>query len=414
MSIFDFFKKAAKQNDAVNTIHWNLKEEIGRHIEILQESIDLVNYSNDILTVIRRYKILVKELTVLSGFTNEELSTSGFYPEAPFSESLCTITKNRDIYINQAIERNIEHSLNSLKTTKGKLDKLETLYHTLHDLPDLSKDNIIFLDKLYGAKKSKLSQSDVDAKTITSLPKKSFVRDYDPKSKFVELSTSGDENVCPMCAQFEGKIFLAKNAPSLPLCPDCGCAYIEYFKDDLPSDTVINDKNDFVLPAKCTSMFYNTQHQLYEERDINKRILLCENELKKLKTFMKPYLSAGFPSPCELACRDLLPDLYIQLGEWENAENTIKSCIAAGAYYPEDGSDQLSDFESYRKVATETLFYISQNPGCLQRNIYKHMGYDGKEKEILKHFLRNSQQIEKVKCNHTNQLFCKTAENTEY
>lgn len=235
--------------------------------------------------------------------------------------------------------------------------------------------------------------------------------ELDSDEEYVRLSTSGDENVCPMCAQFEGKIFLSKNAPRLPLCPNCSCAYEHYFKRDLPSNSVISHKEDFTLPAECTSLFYKHQQVLYRETDTAKMIRLCERDLKKLPEFMAPYLSAGFDAPGELACRDLLPDLYMQIGRWEKAEKAIRACIAARAYYPEDGSKQLADFKSYQKVALETLSYISQNPGCLQRNIYKAMGYHGDEKEYLKHFLRNSRLIEKIKHSNTNKLFCKTDTN---
>ncbi len=233
----------------------------------------------------------------------------------------------------------------------------------------------------------------------------------DLEIKYVQLSTSGDENVCPMCAQFEGKIFLSTDAPALPLCPSCSCDYLYYFKNDLPPNAIICDSKDFTLPSEYTSDFYKAQHKAYEETDINKRIRICERTLKKLPEFMEPYLSAGFSAPEDLVCRDLLPALYMQLGKWKKAENTIKACIAANAYYPNDGAEELADFESYKKVATETLSYISQNPGCLQRNIYKAMGYDDGPKEQLKCFLRNSKQIEKVKYKNTNQLFCKTDEN---
>ncbi len=232
------------------------------------------------------------------------------------------------------------------------------------------------------------------------------VEDYDLKTEYVAISTSCDENVCPMCAQFEDKIFLATEAPKLPLCPSCSCTYMHYYsKKELPSNAIICNKSNFILPAECTSMFYKKQQKTYEETDPEKCIRLCESQMKKLSEFMAPYISAKFPAPDELACRDLLPDLYMSLGKWEKAENTIKKCIAANAYYPQDGSKELTYFELYKKVALETLSYISQNPGCLQRNIYRKMGYEGEEKEKLKHFLRNSHLIKKVKYNNTNQLF---------
>ena len=127
---------------------------------------------------------------------------------------------------------------------------------------------------------------------------------------------------------------------------------------------------------------------------------------------MEPYLSANFQAPAELACRDLLPQFYMQLGKWDKAEKAIRRCIDSNAYFPEDGSIELAEFESYKKIATETLSYISQNPGCLQRNIYKKMGYENEERELLKDFLRYSKLIKKVKYNNTNQLFCNAEEPT--
>lgn len=230
--------------------------------------------------------------------------------------------------------------------------------------------------------------------------------------EYVCLSTSGDENVCPMCAQFDGKFFLKKNAPKLPLCPSCSCAYMYYDKQTLPSGCVISNKEDFILPAECTSLFYKHQQTLYDETDTAKIIRICERDLRKLPEFMAPYLSAKFPAPPELACRDLLPELYMQLGEWSKAESAIKRCIDSKAYFPDDGTSKLAYLTSYQKIATNTLSYIKQNPGCLQRNIYKKMGYEGAEKELLKDFLRYSKLINKVKYNNTNQLFCKSDDNT--
>ena len=226
--------------------------------------------------------------------------------------------------------------------------------------------------------------------------------------EYAMLSTAGDDNVCPMCAQFEGKIFLITDAPNLPLCPSCSCAYNYYLKEDLPPDAVISNKKDFILPAKCTSLFYENQQKVFRETDIYEQIRLCESNLKNLSEFMMPYLSANFPAPAELACRDLLPDLYMQLGMWDKAEKTIQKCIASKAYFPEDGSHILNYFKSYKKIAIETLSYIFENPGCLQRNIYKKMGYEGEEKELLKDFLHYSKLLKEVKYNNTNQLFYDT------
>ena len=249
-------------------------------------------------------------------------------------------------------------------------------------------------------------ESNNSVSSVAKLTPQDKTYDIDSHTKYVMLSTSGDGMTCPMCAQFERKYFAANNAPKLPLCPSCGCCYEHYYKEDLPSNAIISKKDDFVLPADCTPMFYNVQHKVFEEKDIEKRIRLCRRQLKALSEFMHPYLSAGFPSPDDLACRDLLPDLYMQLGKWESAKNVIQICIDEKAYYPSDGSDAMANFEQYKKVARETLAYISNKPGCLQSSIYKAMKYEGEEKELLKDFLRYSRLIRKEKHTSTYELYC--------
>lgn len=223
--------------------------------------------------------------------------------------------------------------------------------------------------------------------------------------EYVQLSTAGDESVCPMCAQFEGKIFRRKDAPKLPLCPSCSCAYKYYYEKDLPDDAIISNKGNFTLPAECTPLFHKHQQELYKETDTAKIIRLCEADLKKLPEFMTPYLSAHFPAPGELICRDLLPNLYMQLGQWDKAEAAIQKCIEANAYYPDHGLTELSYLACYRKVATNALSYIEQNPGCLQSGIYKKLSYEGDDRETLKDFLRCSKQIKKIKHGNTNELY---------
>lgn len=120
---------------------------------------------------------------------------------------------------------------------------------------------------------------------------------------------------------------------------------------------------------------------------------------------MTPYINANFNAPQELVCRDLLPELYMRLGKWDKAEKAIKRCIEANAYYPDNGSEELLYLTTFRKVATQAISYITQNPGCLQRNIYKALPYEADEKECLKHFLRNSLLITKEKFNNTNKLY---------
>jgi len=228
-------------------------------------------------------------------------------------------------------------------------------------------------------------------------------------ARFVRISTALDSDVCPMCTQFEGKFFPIDAAPELPLCPTCRCTYDYFFDENFPPKAIISRKEDFTLPAKCTSKLYENQQAIWEEKDVHKKLQLCETGLKFLPEFMAPYLRAGFPAPEDLACRDIALDLYLCLGDWNNALRVIQFCMSANAYYPETGEENLSYLRRYSEVATAAAAYIAEHPGTLQRDIYKKL-CPPLDREILKEFTRKSLQIRKVPYKNTNQLFTKGTE----
>lgn len=223
-------------------------------------------------------------------------------------------------------------------------------------------------------------------------------------ARYVRISTALDSNVCPICAQFEGKIFPIDTAPELPFCPTCRCVYNYFFDGRLPKGTVVSKKEDFVLPAKCIHKLYENHQAIYEEKDIQKRLQLCEDGLKLLPEFMVPYLQAGFPAPEDLACRDFAAELYMRLGDWANALRVIQACMEANAYYPESGENELMHLRKYSEAATEALAYIAEYPGSLQRDMYKKL-CPPLDREELKHFIRYSLQIRKEPYKNTNKLY---------
>ena len=409
-------------------------ETIQRQVTILTESADLVNNSQNLDVVIHRLNMVLSSINILKKYSDREFKAAGYYLNGSLINTAKSIIDHRTQLINQAIEREIRSKIEPMRTTTGKRNKLEGLYNSMRQMPDLTSENLTFLDEIYTTIENELNnsknskdmrnfeniQQEIDPIEDISLEikyerslsphvklmQKNRTENFDLKTEYVKISTSGDENVCPMCAQFEGMIFAATDAPKLPLCPSCGCAYIHYLKEDLPPDAKTNSTSDFVLPADCAPMIYSIQQKIYNENDKNKCIRLCRRQLKALNEFMQPYISAGFPSPDELACRDLLPDLYMQLGKWEDAKNTIQACIEAKAYYPENGSDALTRLERYKRVAAETLSHISNKPGCLQSGIYKAMGYENEDKECLRDFLCSSTLIRKVKHKSTYELYC--------
>ena len=75
-------------------------------------------------TVINRIKMACNTIDKLNVYTNEELVAAGYKPKEPLSNTKDYIQKNKITIINQAIERNITHELEGLKTTKGKLNSV--------------------------------------------------------------------------------------------------------------------------------------------------------------------------------------------------------------------------------------------------------------------------------------------------
>lgn len=154
-------KKAGSTSNLSNKLQNNT---IKRQIDILTESIKLINDSNNLNTVIHRYSIGLDTLDKLNLYTDAELRAAGYRLKEPLSETLDFLQNNKISIINQAIERNIQHEIDALKTTNGKLRKADTLYHEMQNLGKLLPENIFFLESLYHDIKNNLSEESNDAK----------------------------------------------------------------------------------------------------------------------------------------------------------------------------------------------------------------------------------------------------------
>ncbi len=148
-------------------------ESIRRQMEILTESTELVNSSNNLDTVLRRYDIVCNTLNKLLSYTDDELKTAGFVLKEPLSHTKDMLQNNKVQIINQAIERNINHEITSLKTVNGKLKKLDTLYNSMKENKALEASNLSFLENLCREMKKTLSpkqEETLPSPTIVSYP----------------------------------------------------------------------------------------------------------------------------------------------------------------------------------------------------------------------------------------------------
>lgn len=131
-------------------------ESIKRQVEILTESIQLVNDSNNLDTVLRRYSLVCDTLEKLSEYTDYDIRNAGYHLKEPLSDTRRFMRDNKSTIINQAIERYIKYETSKLTTATGKNKKINSLYEKIRSNSVLEKDNIVFLEGLCHSMKKDL------------------------------------------------------------------------------------------------------------------------------------------------------------------------------------------------------------------------------------------------------------------
>ncbi len=147
------------------TPEWKL-ESIKRHMTIFLESANLVNTSYNLETVIRRYTVLRNTLMELCNYTDSEIEAAGYKLKSPLMTTLDSVQSNKISIVNQAIERHIKSKINSLKTTSGKLSKLDTIYNDIKTNSTLEDENLSFLEDFYLSMKKELDADFVSTDSI--------------------------------------------------------------------------------------------------------------------------------------------------------------------------------------------------------------------------------------------------------
>jgi len=145
-------------------------ESIKRQIKILMESTELVNDSNNLDTVLRRYSLACDALEKLSTYTDCEIRDASYSSKEPLSDTLHFMQDNKSTIINQAIERYIKNEVSKLTTVNGKLQKIHFLCEDIKNSETLGKDNISFLESLCHCLEKELASSSVPkAETADSI-----------------------------------------------------------------------------------------------------------------------------------------------------------------------------------------------------------------------------------------------------
>ena len=166
------------------------------------------------------------------------------------------------------------------------------------------------------------------------------------------------------------------------------------------------------------SNYFSSTQNFSKARGDDEKIHELEKSLHSLKSFVEYSLKNDRELPPSVPCRDTLPELYMRRGDWIEAEEVIKLCILIGAYgytdyskskrgiwVSETGNDELSTLRKRGDASVAVLQYLNENPGTLQKDIYKIPDLSSCDHEALVWFCRYSRQIKKEKSGNTNKLF---------
>ena len=322
------------------------KEQVKRSIDILTDSINLINSSNNLGVVLRRYDMAIDSLNKLSTYTESDLNSLGFRLKEPVQSTLRKLQDNKTEILNQAITRNLEHEINSVTKNELKVKHLNTfrkMYENNMLLPPENKNFLIEQYDIYASKYVPQTYTQIDSTNHTV----QTLTIYDNKSY--------DYHVGP--DEFIGK-------------------------------------------------FYELSSLIDSSKDIEAKIQACEESYPLLKEFCRFCLEEDDGElPPVINCRDIGPEMYMRLGKWDDVERVIQICSDANAYYPDNDNEIRSYYTDYKRIATLALSYIKDNPGCLQNKMYDALHVTEDDREVLKHFLRCSLQIKKEKSGKTNKLY---------
>lgn len=341
------YNKKSSQNRQTETYNtFAHKDQVKRYVEIMTESISLVNDSNNLDTVLHRYGMAIDMLKKLSEYTISELSAMGLNVKNLPSETLKQMQDKKVQLFNQAITRNLEHDIDSVVKSETKVKKILNFRDKYADNPLLLPANKDFLNEQCNT----------------------YITKYMPQN-YTQINTI-DHTVKTITKSADGAL-------------SCN-----------------------IRPDNFIKEFYELSSLIDSSKDINEKLDACEKSYPLLAEFCRYCIqNDGGELPPFINCRDVGPEMYMRLGRWDDVERVLQICAQANAYYPNDDSKAWEYYSDYKRIANLAVSYIQNNPGLLQSKIYNALNIADDDRNLLKHFLRCSKQIKKVKHGNTNELY---------
>ena len=373
----------------------HLNDIIQNDIRIMNDCLNLVNRSVNIETVIYRYGALLSVLARLSEYENNPAVS---FPRELPSDVIVRIRNEKTKIMTAAVERAYNDMLEKaaeLKTENARKSRQQKFFDLLtshaSDFPAETNDFV----------QSLLSASGVEFINGAALNARQFAAN---KSSATD-KTAGLKADMSLAINPDGSV-------SDALYPKDNNAWGERMGVDFAGNaTVYNDGSyelnsfDYSIKNIDINSFLSLSQKITETRDLYEKLRICEHALPALPSFVNYCMKTDGELPPCIPCRDITPELFMRIGEWDKARKVIEYCVACGANDKGEIDELLAGLSVRHVAADAALNYLRETPGALQKDIYSIPALSSCSHDALVWFCRNSRQIRKEKYQNTNRLF---------
>ncbi len=154
------------------------------------------------------------------------------------------------------------------------------------------------------------------------------------------------------------------------------------------------------------SAYYSALEHSNMAKNDNERILYLEKALSVLPEFVAECMKRDGELPPGVPPRDTLPELYMRNGDWIKAQRTVNECFSAGALTKNEYIDIIEMIEARQAAAEGLLEFLNENPGFIQKNVYKEPALSAYNHNALVWVCRSYKLIRKEKSGNSNKLYC--------
>lgn len=400
-----------------------------RQCEILADSGSVINNSCNIKSVISRVESYESALKFLTNCSAADLKMCRLKTPEQLNAMYNSWLKNKNSVINKAILRAYEDTVfqaSKLKTIKGQDARVSGFFNSCAELPGLNADNLRYLQVLIQKHMEKIAnECHTESMPVTGKNKQLLKYIQTVQSCQEKINNSGSIQVVTKNIRILLDTLKSLNSYTSAELEEAGFTseqgspsdyykYLDSVKHQIvaqvPGRTNYKKSYKFQsLPKEADNIIYDFM-ELYSLADkpgsASQKLEHCERALSALPDFVMVNLEQDGelfepPAICYLSV-----DMCLRLGFWEKAIQIANFCNSCNAYFsiPEEYGNTIAHIKLYQNAATKALMYIKQNPGCLQKDMYKVLNGQV-DHDCLQHFLRCSEQVAKEKFASTNKLY---------